>query len=78
MDEARRVLERLERIERLLGGGAPPAVLLGEVRGLLADGERWLAQEGAENLEDARAALDRCRREVEQEARTGVAAGIGL
>jgi hypothetical protein len=45
MDEARRVLERLERIEKLRGGGAPAAVLLGEVRALLSDGERWLASE---------------------------------
>jgi len=61
MDEARRVLERLERIEQLRGGGAPAAMLLGEVRALLSDGERWLASERPEGLDDARAALDRCR-----------------
>jgi hypothetical protein len=61
MDEARRVLERLERIEKLRGGGAPAAVLLSEVRALLSDGERWLASERPEGLDDARAALDRCR-----------------
>ena len=61
MDEARRVLERLQRIERLRGGGAPATVLLGEVRALLSDGERWLASERPEGLDDARAALDRCR-----------------
>jgi hypothetical protein len=61
MDEARRVLERLERIEKLRGGGAPAAVLLREVRALLSDGERWLASERPEGLDDARAALDRCR-----------------
>jgi hypothetical protein len=61
MDEARRVLERLERIERLRGAGAPATVLLGEVRALLSDGERWLASERPEGLDDARAALDRCR-----------------
>jgi hypothetical protein len=61
MDEARRVLERLERIERLRGDGAPAAVLLGEVRALLSDGERWLASERPEGLDEARAALDRCR-----------------
>jgi hypothetical protein len=61
MDEARRVLERLERIEKLRGGGAPAAVLLGEVRALLSNGERWLASERPEGLDDARAALDRCR-----------------
>jgi hypothetical protein len=61
MDEARRVLERLERIEALRGGGAPAAVLLGEVRALMSEGERWLASERPEGLDDARAALDRCR-----------------
>lgn len=61
MDEARHVLGRLERIERLRGGGAPAAVLLAEVRGLLVDGERWLATERPGGLDEARAALDRCR-----------------
>jgi hypothetical protein len=61
MDEARRVLERLERIERLRGAGAPAAVLLGEVRALLSDGERWIASERPEGVDEARAALDRCR-----------------
>jgi hypothetical protein len=61
MDEARRVIDRLERIDRLRGDGAPAGVLLGEVRALLADGERWLASERAEGLDEARAALDRCR-----------------
>jgi hypothetical protein len=66
MDEARRVLERLEAIERLKDGGAPAAVLLGEVRALLAEGERWLAGERPEGLDDARAALDRCRAELDE------------
>jgi hypothetical protein len=45
MEEARRVIERLERIDDLRRGGAPADVLLDEVRGLLRDGERWLAAE---------------------------------
>jgi hypothetical protein len=61
MDEARRVIDRLDRIDRLRVDGAPAAVLLGEVRALLADGERWIATERAEGLDDARAALDGCR-----------------
>ena len=65
MDAARHVLERLERIERLRGGGAPAAVLLAEVRALLADGERWLATEQPDGLDEARAALDRCRAGLE-------------
>jgi hypothetical protein len=75
MDEARRVLERLERIERLRGGGAPAVVLLGEVRALLSEGERWLASERLEGLDDARAALDRCRAGLgeQEEVVTGTA-----
>jgi hypothetical protein len=61
MDEARRVIERLEHIERLRGIGAPADTLLVEVRGLLEDGERWLAAERPEGLDEAQAALERCR-----------------
>jgi hypothetical protein len=76
MDEARQVIERLERIERLRGGGAPAAVLLAEVRALLTDGERWLAAEQPAGLDDARAALDRCRNGLED--RKEVAAEAAL
>jgi hypothetical protein len=68
MDEARRVIDRLERIDQLRGDGAPAAVLRGEVRALLADGERWLATERAEGLDGARAALDRCRQSLGERA----------
>ena len=64
MDEARRVIDRLERIDRLRGDGAPAGLLLNEVRALLADGERWLATERPEGLDEARAALNRCRDEL--------------
>jgi hypothetical protein len=72
MDEARRVIERLEQIERLRRGGAAADALLAEVRGLLEDGERWLAAERPEGLEEAQAALDGCRAglELENEAVT--------
>jgi hypothetical protein len=76
MEEARRVIERLERIDRLRGDGAPAAALLAEVRGLLADGERWLAAERPEGLDDARAALERCRNGLEDPK--GVVAGVTL
>jgi hypothetical protein len=76
MDEARRVIERLERIDRLRDDGAPAAVLLAEVCGLLADGERWLAAERPEGLDDARVALDRCRNGLEDPK--GVVAGAAL
>lgn len=61
MDEARQVLERLERIDALRREGAPAATLLAEVRGLLLEGERWLAAEQPEGVERARTALDECR-----------------
>jgi hypothetical protein len=57
MDEARQVLERLERIDVLRREGAPAADLLAEVRSLLAEGERWLATETPEGIDRARAAL---------------------
>jgi hypothetical protein len=57
MDEARVVLARLDRIETLEREGAPPGVLLEELRGLVQEAEAWARLEG-----DARAALavERC------------------
>jgi hypothetical protein len=71
MDEARSVLERLERIERLRDDGAPAAVLLGEVRALLNEGERWLETERPEGLDAAKVALTRCRAELKDDAHSG-------
>ena len=51
MDEARAVIERLDRIEALERDGAPPAVMLAELRGLVQEAEAWARLEG-----DARAA----------------------
>jgi hypothetical protein len=61
MDEARRVIERLERIDELRRAEAPAAVLLGEARRLLIEGERWLAAERREGSEHARAAFQSLR-----------------
>jgi hypothetical protein len=70
MNEARRVIERLDRIDRLRDDGATPRVLLEEVRRLLREGEEWLAAERARSsdagardaeLDRARAALERSR-----------------
>jgi hypothetical protein len=72
VDEARRVIERLERIEALQSSRAPAEALLGEVRQLLREGEAWLAAEhggtrpaagGAAGAlyAEAAAALDGCR-----------------
>ena len=60
MDEARQILERLERIDALRRSGAPATDLLAEVRSLLAEGERWLAAEKPDGAERARAALADC------------------
>jgi hypothetical protein len=57
MDEARAVIDRLERIDALDRDGADPVALLDELRGLVRDAEAWARVEG-----DARAAaaVDRC------------------
>jgi hypothetical protein len=57
MDEARRVLDRLERIEALRGQGAAPRELLTELRALVREGEQWAAAERT-GTRAARAALD--------------------
>ena len=48
MEEARRVLERLDRIEALERAAAGPAELLGELRALLAEAEEWARVEGGD------------------------------
>jgi hypothetical protein len=60
VEEARRVLARLERIDEL------ERRLLAEVRALVAEGERWAAAEGP-GAEPAAAALARCRAILECE-----------
>jgi len=67
VDEARRVIERLDRIETLKRAGAPADALLAEVRALLRDGEAWLAAE-PDGTERAREALERCRAGIGREA----------
>ncbi len=51
------MIDRLERIEVLERDGAPPVVLLEELRGLVRDAEAWARVDGDER---ARAAVDRC------------------
>jgi hypothetical protein len=64
MDEARRVLTRLRRIEALERERAPARALLAEVHELLVEAEEWLAVEST-GTEVAAQALDRCRRAYE-------------
>ncbi len=57
MDEARAVIDRLDRIEKLERDHAPPEVLLEELRGLVREAEVWARAEGDVR---AAAAVDRC------------------
>ena len=57
MDEARAVLARLDRIEALEREGAPPGVLLEELRGLVHDAEEWVRMEGGDRASNA---VERC------------------
>jgi hypothetical protein len=62
MEEARAVLDRLDRIERLETSGAPAEDLLAEVRALLGEAERWARRERADvadAIADAEEALER-------------------
>jgi hypothetical protein len=62
MDEARKVLERLDRIEALDRASAQPAELLAELRALLREAEDWARAEGGEA--DAMEAVERLRRSL--------------
>ena len=53
VDEARAVLERLERIEALDRAGAGRADLLAELRALLDEAEAWSRMEGGDAGERA-------------------------
>jgi hypothetical protein len=58
MDEARAVVDRLNRIEALEREGAHPKALLAELRELVREAEAWARVEGDERAEQA---VDRCR-----------------
>ena len=70
MEEARRVLDRLDRVEQLHLAGAPARTVLAELRELLSETEEWLAVEGP-GAEDAARALDRCRDALDVRAASG-------
>jgi hypothetical protein len=62
MDEATRVLRRLQRIEALDRGRAGSAVLLGELRALIGEAEAWARLEGDERARGAaRTAAEKLR-----------------
>ena len=56
MDEAKRVIDRLRKIDELRAASAQPDALLDELRGLLRDGAAWAAAEGV-GTHNARRAL---------------------
>jgi NAD-specific glutamate dehydrogenase len=60
MDEARAIIDRLERIEALDREGATAAALLAEVRELLREAEAWVETERGDTVRAA-AAIERCR-----------------
>ena len=57
MDEARAVIERLNRIEALDREAAHPATLLAELRELVREAEAWARAEGDARAKDA---AERC------------------
>lgn len=57
MDEARAVMQRLDRIEALQREGANPVALLAEMQALVAEAEAWARLEGDERASEAAAAL---------------------
>ena len=60
MEEARALLDRLERIETLEREGAPTRTVLAEVHALLGEAEAWVAAE-RDGTDLAEQALRRCR-----------------
>jgi hypothetical protein len=71
MEEARRVLERLERISDLEREQGSPRELLGELRELLREAEIWVRAEPEPG--EAEEALDRFRAALAVEERQEVA-----
>jgi len=64
MDEARAVIERLDRIQALEGEHAPASMLLAELRELVREAEAWVSAEG--KPEQAVTAVERCKDALEQ------------
>jgi Tfp pilus assembly protein PilN len=62
MDEATRVLDRLERIQELDRHRAPASAVLGELRALVDEAEAWARLEGDARARDA---IGKLRREAE-------------
>lgn len=68
MDEARAVIDRLNRIEALDREGAPAGMLLAELRELVREAEAWVHVE--HEPERAVDAVDRCKAALERQILT--------
>jgi hypothetical protein len=77
MDEARRVLARLERIETLDRARAGPHDLLEELRSLLSEAEAWVRAEHPVP-DEAMHAVDRCRQRLYEPEIADLTAGRTL
>jgi hypothetical protein len=64
MDEARAVIDRLDRIEALEREGAHPSAVLAELRELVREAEAWARIEHPPDR--AEAAVERCRDALDQ------------
>ena len=71
MEEAERVLERLDRIATLESEDAPASELLAELRELVVEAEAWARLEGDERALTAVAELRRADRPEEKFGRAG-------
>jgi hypothetical protein len=61
VDEARAVIERLNRIEALDREAAHPATLLAELRELVREAEAWARLERDERADEA---VERCKQAI--------------
>jgi hypothetical protein len=68
MDEARAVIERLNRIEALDRDGAPAATLLAELRELVREAEAWVQVE--HEPDRVVSAVERCKAALERQILT--------
>ncbi len=66
MDEARSVLDRLDRIAALEAAEVPAAILLKEVCELVREAEAWLAVEPWRMRPEPATAVERCRLALEE------------
>lgn len=73
MDEARRLLERIGRIEALAGGSRTQQTLLPELRALVSEAEAWARREGGAEAGTG-GALDNLRRAAHATAVAGLPA----